>query len=438
MPLTPSRRGVLTAGVTSAGALLGLSACSAGSGTEPASIDLSEPVAEDVSGALTYVIWNPDQEPFVQQCIDAFTAHYPQVTVTLSVVPFNQYWTRLQTQATGHELPDLFWMNGPNFQLYASEGQLMDLEGLYASGQLDKSQYPPSMIDLYTLEDSTYGVPKDFDTIGVWYNRRLFDEADEPYPDGSWDWDEFRATAGRLTDALDGVHGAAISFQGNQESYYNAIYQNGGFVISEDGTRSGYAEPEAIEALAFFQEMIDDGLIPSVNQDTDTPADQLFANGGAAMSWGGSWRAPALATSPDAEHFAATDLPRRTDRASILHGLSNVVAYNTAHPEAAVALASFLGGQEAANILASTGAVIPALTSEQQVWVDSQPSMDLDVFLRVADEYAVPMPASLNTVAWSGYEPDYILSALSGDQPLDRAMHDLGAAVDAQLEEERA
>jgi multiple sugar transport system substrate-binding protein len=438
MPLSLPRRRVLGAGLAGAGALFGLSACSAGRGTEPAQVDLSAPMPEDVSGALTYVIWNPDQAPFVQQCLDAFTARYPQVSVTLSVVPFDQYWTRLQTQATGNELPDLFWMNGPNFQLYASEGQLMDLEGLYTSGQLDKSQYPPSMIDLYTLEGSTYGVPKDFDTIGLWYNRRLFDEAGEAYPDGSWDWDDFRAAAERLTDESTGIFGAAISFQGNQESYYNAIYQNGGFVISEDGTRSGYAEPEAIDALAFFQEMIADGLIPSVNQDTDTPADQRFANGSAAMCWGGSWRAPALAASPDAEHFAATDLPRGVEQASILHGLSNVVAYNTAHPEAAVALATFLGGQEAANILASTGAVIPALTSEQQVWVDSKPSMDLDVFLRVADEYAVPMPASLNTTAWSAYEPDYILSALSGDQPLERAMHDLGAAMDAQLEEERA
>lgn len=436
MNTTVTRRKAIAGGLGIAGTALTLAACG-GAGGQEAEVDMSAAQQADASGEISYSVWNPDQAILLEDVISAFNEEYPDVTVSVTVTPFDQYWTRLQTQANGDNLPDVFWMNGPNIQLYASEGQILSIQELFDSGQLDKANYPEAMVDLYTFEGEAYAIPKDFDTIGLWYNRRLFDEAGEPYPDGTWTWDEFRAAAERLTAALpDGTYGAAISWQSNQTGYYNAIYQAGGFAINDDATESGYGDAEAVEGIEFLASLIEDGSVPNVSQDNDNPANQFFANGGAAMMWGGSWESANLANGSEAEFVSATHLPRGAQQATIIHGLGNAVSATTANPEAAIAFATFLGGERAAQIMAAAGTVISAFTGSQQAYVDSQPSMDLQVFLDAADEYAVPMPVSKNTLAWSNLESDHIPDALAGRVPVQEAMTALDEAVESALTSE--
>ncbi len=121
-----------TVAVTSAFAatLLGLSACASGDAETVETSDESEPVT------LSYAIWDVNQEPAMQSIADAFTAEHPNVTIEIQVNAFEDYWTKLQTAAAGGAGPDVFWMNGPNFQLYASNGLLapLDDQGIVPDG----------------------------------------------------------------------------------------------------------------------------------------------------------------------------------------------------------------------------------------------------------------------------------------------------------------
>jgi multiple sugar transport system substrate-binding protein len=436
MTRTLSRRQAMAGTFGLAGTALALTACG-GSAGPTSDVDMSAPQSTDVSGSLSYSIWNPDQAVQLEEVIAAFNEEYPDVEVAITVTPFDQYWTRLQTQANGDNLPDVFWMNGPNIQLYAAGEQILNLEELFSSGQLDKANYPEAMVQLYTFEESSYAVPKDYDTIGLWYNRRLFDDAGEAYPDATWTWEDFQGAAARLTEALpEGTFGAAISWQSNQTGYYNAIYQAGGHVLDDDATTSGYGEPEAIEGIEFLRSLVEEGSVPNVSQDNDNPANQRFANGGAAMLWGGSWESANLANGSEAEHVSATSLPAGAQKATIIHGLGNAVSATTANPEAAIAFVTFLGSEKAARIMAEAGTVISAFNGSQQAYVDSYPSMDLQVFLDAAEDHAVAMPASQNTLAWSSLESDYLPDALSGTAPVPDAMAGLAAAVDKVLADE--
>ena len=46
----------------------------------------------------------------------------------ITAVPWSEYWNKLQTSLAGRSPFDSFWMNGPDFQVYASKGVLMDLQ----------------------------------------------------------------------------------------------------------------------------------------------------------------------------------------------------------------------------------------------------------------------------------------------------------------------
>ncbi|WP_197059516.1 extracellular solute-binding protein, partial [Cryobacterium sp. MLB-32] len=189
--------------------------------------------------------------PALEANIAAFNEIYPNIEVNIDITPWAQYWTKLQTQASGDTLPDVFWMNGPNFQLYAANDQLEPMTNLIDAGEVDPSNYVDVLNNLYSYDDEQYGMPKDFDTVALWYNKAILDQAGVAVPDGTWTWDDFATAAKTVSDTLadQGIYGVATGLTGGQEGYYNTILQAGGNIISEDGTTSGYDDPKTIRGL---------------------------------------------------------------------------------------------------------------------------------------------------------------------------------------------
>ena len=89
-----------------------------------------------------------------------------------------------------------------------------------------------------------YAVPKDYDTIALWYNKTLFDEAGISYPDDTWTWADLKDAAKKLTKDDGSQYGFCAGLH-NQEGYYNFVYQNGGEIITDD-KKSGYDEDKTI------------------------------------------------------------------------------------------------------------------------------------------------------------------------------------------------
>lgn len=392
----------------------------------------------DTSGAavtLRYALWNQNQVPAMEQIIAAFKESNPNIDVAIELTPFDQYWTKLEAAATGGSLPDLFWMNGPNFVKYASNEILMPLNDQIAADGVDLTNYPQALVDLYTYEDTRYALPKDFDTIGLWYNKELFDAAGVAYPDDTWTWDSVREAAQQLTNAEQGVWGIAARMV-NQEGYYNTIYQNGGYVISPDKTASGYDQPATIEALQYWTDMIEQGFSPTQAQMTETNPLDLFQSGKVTMLYGGSWRQIQFAENEyTRDRVDVTVLPQGQQRAVIIHGLGNVISAQTQYPEEAWEFLKFLGSQEAAQIQAETGAVIPAFNGAQQTWVESNTQFNLQVFLDQL-EYAVPYPVSANTAEWQSAETEMLTQAWAGQMPVQDAATQLAQRMNEVLQQE--
>lgn len=384
---------------------------------------------------LSYGIWDPNQLSAMKADAAAFHKTHPNITIDVQQTPYGDYFTKLKTAVTGGAAPDIFWMNGPNFQLYASNGVLAPIDDAISANNIDLNNYPKAMVDLYNFKGKQYGVPKDFDTVGVWYNKSLFDAAGVSYPSADWTWADFQQTAKKLTDPDKGIYGIAAELEG-QEYYYNTIYQAGGYVISPDGKTSGYADPNTIRGLKFWTDLIDEKVSPDLKTMTDTTPLSMFEAGKTAMYWGGSW---------DAAEFGKNDytkdkvdvvpLPTGDKQAVIIHGLANVISAKTAHPKQAAEFLAYLSGKEAASTLADAG-VIPAFTGTQQSWLATYPQFHLQYFL---DElsYAVPYPISENTAAWNEAETKYLTEAWSGKTDVATAAKQLADAMNADLAKEK-
>ncbi|WP_432542009.1 ABC transporter substrate-binding protein [Kineococcus sp. SYSU DK002] len=430
---SPTRRTTLAGAATGLGALFTAAACGGDGQEAPGSAEYSAP-ATDLSAKITYGLWDKNQVAGLQANIDAFNQKYPNVEVALNVTPYSEYWTKLQTQASSGTLPDVFWMNGPNFQLYATNEQIAPITGAVDAGDIDPANYPEALVDLYTFDDVRYGVPKDFDTIGVWCNTALFQRAGVELPTAEWTWAEFQDTAVRISQALaaDGIFGAAGGMDG-QTTYYNTIFEAGGEVV--EGGESGYASTESQEGLTFWTDLIARGGSPSIQQLTDTTADQWFTSGKLAMYWGGSWFRSALTDTDLATGVQVLPLPMGVQQVTVIHGVANVVAASSKNQQAAQALQVYLAGEEAQRQLGAAGAVIPAFTGTQDAFAASMPGADLQLFLDAVD-YSKPLPVSANTAAWNALETELLPDAFSGARPVGEVATELAAKMDEVLADE--
>jgi multiple sugar transport system substrate-binding protein len=389
---------------------------------------------------LRYAIWDANQAPAMQAAVKEFERRNPGVHVTIELTPYTQYWPKMQTAAIGGTSPDVMWMSTIFFQLYAKYGQMLPLAesgDSAAMAAVHSDRYPKALVDAYIWKGKLYALPKDYDTIALWYNKRLFDRAGVDHPTAEWTWADLKDAARRTTDRKRRVYGFASELSG-QSGFYNFIYQGGGSVITKDGRRSGYDSARTIEALKFDIGMIREGISPTLGQLVDSTGPALFQSERVAMATLGSWLVPQLATIPAMKKYAdLTVLAKGRTRASITNGLGNVVMKSTRHPELAKKLALWMSSKRCCELQAKSGVVIPSYRGTESIWLAANKQWNLRSYI---DEvpYAVPFPHSVNTSAWQNDEAVYLPQAWSGDDSIEGAARKMAAAMNLDLKKERA
>ncbi len=394
-------------------------------------------VAEDT---LTVAIWDTNQEPGLRQIMDDFTAK-TGIKVSIQVTPWEQYWTMLEAGATGGSLPDVFWMHSNEFARYAEYEMLLDLtEKIKNSTILDMSKFPTDIVELYRWQGTTqYAVPKDIDTIALWYNKTMFDEAGLAYPDDTWTWDDFSAAAAKLTKADGSQYGFALRPTNNQAGYYNAIYSMGGYVISDDKTKSGFDLPETIKAMEIFTNLAQEGYMPPYEVISENTEEALFKAGKVAMVTMGSWMLPDLCNNDYCiENAAISVLPKDATtgrRVSIYNGLGWAASANTSKPEEAWQLIEYMGSKEAQQKQSDLGVVISAYEGSTDNWSKSYPGFNVSAYLDMMEDIVI-CPYSKTTLSWVEMSFAKLVDAWNGTKPTVEVCQDIATEMNKILAEE--
>ncbi|GIO58029.1 MULTISPECIES: ABC transporter substrate-binding protein [Paenibacillus] len=383
---------------------------------------------------INVALWDENVKDTVNKSIELYKKNHPDVEVKVTYTPWADYWTKLKTSLAGNSGPDVFWMNGPNFYAYASKGWIKDLQPLIDESKLDTSVYTDALVNLYTYNDHLYGLPYFLDAVGLYYNKELFDKAGVSYPDGSWTWDTIEQNAAKLTDKQNGVYGYTALID-SQSGYYDLIHQAGGYIISEDKTKSGFDSPEALSAFQWEKKLMDQGYSPNAQQQLETKPLQLFGSGKAAMFPAISVSAPELYKLLG-DKLGVAPLPAGKQKATIVHGLSWAMNEKTKHQQEAWDLIQVLSGKEGEQYLAESGFSIPAYKGTEEGWLKSIPSLDLKVFVDSLD-FAVPYPVSERTAEWQDVETKELQDAYLGKKSFEEALKTIADKMNEILAEEK-
>lgn len=417
-----------------------MAACG-GSKDDGGSSDAGDSKKEEKSeggDTLSISIWDPNQEPGINEILADFTEE-TGIKTKLTVVKWDEYWTMLEAGAQGGSLPDVFWMHSNESQRYMSNDMLLDLTDKIADSDLiDPANYPEDIWGLYTYDEKYYAVPKDVDTIALWYNKAMFDEAGLAYPTADWTWDDVTEAAKKLTKEDGSQYGLAVRNDNNQAGYYNLVYDNGGHIINEDKTKSGWDDPKTIEAMEVLESWIKDGVMPPIETMSENGEDVLFQSGKVAMVPQGSWM---VATYRDNEYTAkncdVVELPKSATtgrRASVYNGLGWAASANGKNTENAWKLIEYLGSEKAQKKQAELGVTMSAYKGTSDAWANSA-EFNLQAYLNMMEDMEI-RPYSKSTVTWENEDNEILKSVYMGEKSMADACKEMADQMNEKLAEE--
>jgi len=384
---------------------------------------------------ITYGLWDTNQAEGFKTMISEFEKENQNIKIEMQVTGWSEYWTALDVAASSGTLPDTFWMHTNSIYKYTSQEMIMDLTDKIAkSDKVKMENFPQGLVEIFNYNGKQYCVPKDYDTIGLWYNKTAFDEAGLKYPDETWTWDDLYEAAKKLTKPDKSQYGFLAALH-NQEGFYNFIYQNGGTVITPD-KKSGYDDPKTIEAMEYYVRFVKEGLSPQVFDDSERA--QLMQNGLVAMGLFGSWNLSGFAANEFmSQNCDVTVLPASPSggRASIFNGLGYAIAPNTKNEDAAWKWIEYLGSKEGQTRQAELGIAISAYNGTADAWVNSNKTFGIKCFIDMV-KYAQIRPYSNTTTIWEDKVYEELRGAFTGEKTVEQACRDAARVMNECLAQE--
>ena len=108
----------------------------ASAGEDQEAVDLAGTETTEEAVEITYANFNASggNEETLQKMYEAFHEEYPNITVNIETIGYDDYFTQMQTRVAGGTAPDCYELNIENFAAYANKGVLAELTGIDTSG----------------------------------------------------------------------------------------------------------------------------------------------------------------------------------------------------------------------------------------------------------------------------------------------------------------
>ncbi|MFF5493978.1 ABC transporter substrate-binding protein [Streptomyces aquilus] len=337
------------------------------------------------AGSVTYWLWDANQLPAYQACAKGFEKANPGLNVKITQMGWADYWTKLTASFIAGTEPDVFTDHIQKFGQFADLNVLEPLDDL----GIDDSAYQTGLGANWIGQDGhRYGAPKDWDTVALFYNKKLTEAAGltaDQLNSLSWnpkDGGTFEKAIAHLTVDRDGKRGDEPGFDKNHVKVYGLATGGAGdsdgqttwspFTASAgwnytDKARWGDAyeyDSKTFQAVIdWYFGLAKKGYLAPFTDYTDgaNPANAQVASGKAAASFDGAWMISTYyGTKGLSVGTAVTPTGPSGKRATMMNGLADSVTKNARNKEGAKKWVRYLASDECQKTVGRYGIVFPA------------------------------------------------------------------------------
>jgi len=369
----------LLAVATLAALPLSLTACGGSS-------DKSSP--DSASGTINYWLWDANQQPAYQECANAFHAKNPTITVKISQKGWDDYWNGLTTGFVSGTAPDVFTDHLSKYPEFANKHQLLPINDYVKRDAVDTNIYEPGLADLWVDPNGDrYGLPKDWDTIALFYNKKLTDAAGittQQMDSLTWnpsDGGSYEQVIAHLTVDKNGRRGDDPGFDKSNVKTYGLWMEGSGSGVGQTqwsmytgseglqltdknpwGSHYNYDDPTFQQTIQWWKSLADKGFMPSFKAQTGVSWNDQLAAGKVAMATNGSWMiGTVFGYKGITPAVAPTPIGPSGKRASMFNGLADSIWAGTKNKEAAWQWVKFLASPDCQQLVAKHAVVFPAI-----------------------------------------------------------------------------
>lgn len=319
--------------------------------------------AADITATLTTYNWgNPEEANAYAAAFERFKTGYPNVTVTDNIVPissWSDYADKLVTQIAGGNPPDIINIAIEGLRLAVSKGLLLPLDELIAADPEVEAlvdQIPAQLKNGLSVDGKLYEIPNGSQTMVIHYNTRIFADAGVEPPKPDWTWDDFVATAKKLTtgEGENKVYGFGLPwFNFALHPWY---LTNGTYPVTEDYQHSNLKDPRMIEAAQFIHDLVH---VHGVSPDPiGLNVFDQFAAGRFAMTAAGRWPVTGWVANGFTD-FDIVQWPRKTTATTVFGCGGWGISPQSSNPELALQAIKELISTKTVTELSNIGQQIP-------------------------------------------------------------------------------
>ena len=312
-----------------------------------------------LSGNVRVSGWSssPAEDKLVTDAIDAFMKANPNVKVTWEPIA-KDYDTVLKTNIAAGTEADVFYVDINWVGSLMTTGKLMALDDLMSKAKVAKSDFVPTLIDAFSNGGKVYGLPKDFNTLGLVYNKDVFTKQGVKEPTNDWTWADLKQAAKDLTK--NGVVG--VSLPADAARFVPFLWMAGGDITAINNA----AGTMATDYYTGFEAKDKTSKLPS-ELGMGWPGEAL-AKGKAAIAFEGGWLPAFLKSDYKDVKYGVVQLPKGpSSKSNLIFTVAYAMSAKTKNADAAFAVLNYLTGAENQRKVLQSGFALPtrqALASE--------------------------------------------------------------------------
>lgn len=341
-----------------------LGACST-----PAATTTSTKASVDPASLKASLTWwdtsdATNEAPAFKSLIADFNKVYPNVTIDYQTVPFSDAQNKFKTAAAAKSgAPDILRADVGWVAEFASLGYLYALDGTDLTA--DKTDYLATPLASTTYNGKSYGVPQVTDSLGLFYNKKMFAAAGITAAPKTWD--ELKSAAATIKEKT-GKDGVAL----NPAGYFMLpfIYGEGGDMVDAKAKSITIGNAAAVKGATTIQSLLaSPGFTKPAATDAYSSIMTAFKAGNVAMVVQGPWE---LANMKKATDFGGLDnlgiapVPAGSVKAGAPVGGHDYVIYSgmdANKAQAAIAFVKFMSSVDSQVKLADSLGLLPTRTA---------------------------------------------------------------------------
>lgn len=365
-----------------------LSACSGTTGGTTGGSNPGSSEGGDEPVTLQWFMWSgSDVEKNAWLKVgEMVTAKYPNITIEFQTAPFNDFWTKLTTQAASGDAPCIIGLQGQRAPQFGN--LLLPLDDYMAQAGIKAEDYTPSITEGLRYEDQQVALPYDVGPFVIFYNKDAFKKAGVPEPKIGWTTDDFMDAARKLTDA------PKYGFSAGSD-----IGQLLPWVLSSSGKSALNAEgkldvdnAEWAATAQWYADLVSKEKVAAPLPGVNTAAANAnqFLAGNAYMTLDGPWSLINARAQAKFEVGIAPLPAGASGSKTWSDGSGFGVTRNCEHPNEAFKAVSVMVGEEAETYLGDQGRAYPALISTQNAWYEGNKTTDVKPVMDYSLENSIP------------------------------------------------